>query len=173
MNRWKRVVALVAAAATLAVGAGCGDTDAAANEATPSKRIRQLEPGLVPSEMLGLTVTQEDQRATLDRAERSYVDAVGLYSFRFADLLQATLQVSRFNDNADFRSNGFRQALINQIGGSRPRPVRVGDETVYLTTATKQRIFIWFREQHLMILSTRDEYPQPRTLLREALEIQP
>lgn len=164
---------LLLAVAVLLSGVACGNGDEALAQATPAKQIKQLEPGLVPGELLGLPVTQEDQTETLAGVERSYVDGVGLYSLRRDDLLQATLQISRFNDNADFRSPGFRSALLAQIGGSRPKAVRMGKDTVHLTTGTRQRIAIWFRDEYVFILSTRDEFTQPRTLLREALEIQP
>lgn len=159
--------------AALLVVPACGDGEEALAQATPAKQIKQLPPDLVPTEILGLPVTQEDQAETLANAERSYVDAVGLYSLRSEELLQATLQVSRFNENADHRSSGFRSSLLAQIGGSRPKAVRMGKDTVYLTTGTRQRIAVWFRDEYLFILSTRDEFTQPRTLLREALGIQP
>ncbi|MEA3075489.1 MAG: hypothetical protein QOF60_397 [Actinomycetota bacterium] len=141
--------------------------------ATPTKQIAQIESTAVPPEILGLTVQREDQTATIARAERSYMDSIGLFSLRSGELLQATLQLSKFNDNADYRDAGFRDSLLAQIGGSRPKAVRMGDQTVYLTSGTKQRIFVWFHDSYLLILSTREEYPTPRTLLRAALEIRP
>jgi len=44
---------------------------------------------------------------------------------------------------------------------------------VWATTGTKQQLFVWFRERHLMVLAVRSDFTQPRTLLREALEIEP
>jgi hypothetical protein len=172
--RWARPLPpLLLVVAVLFGGVACGSSDEALAEATPAKQIKQLDASLVPSEILGLPVTQEDQTVTLAGVERSYVDAIGLYSLRNDDLLQATLQISRFNDNADHRDGGFKSSLLAQIGGSRPKAVRMGRDTVYLTIGTRQRIAIWFRDEYLFILSTRDEFTQPRSLLREALEIQP
>jgi hypothetical protein len=101
------------------------------------------------------------------------VDSVGLYSFREGDLLQATLQVSRFNSKADVRSAKFRQTLLSQIGGSLPKRVTMGEDTVYLTSGTKQIIAVWFRGRNLLVLAVREDYAQPRALLRAALELQP
>ncbi len=173
MSRALTRVSSVALAVGLLALPACGNDDEALADATPAKQIRQLDASIIPSELLGLPVTQEEQAATLARAERSYVGAVGLYSLRRDDLLQATLQVSEFNENANVSDPKFRGSLLGQIGGSKPKAVRMGKDTVYLTTGTRQRISIWFRDRYLFILSTRDEYTQPRTLLREALEIQP
>lgn len=170
---WRALRVLVAVSLAAALLGGCGTGEDALAGATPSKEIKQLDAGVAPAELLGLTVVREDQAATIAKAERSYIDGVALFSLREGPLLQATLQISRFNDSADYRSSGFRQSLLSQIGGSRPKPVRMGEKTVYLTSGTKQRISVWFEGRHLLILSTREEFAQPRTLLREALEIQP
>lgn len=152
--------------------AGCANGDAAAAAAS-TRKIKQLPADVVPSELLGLKSAQEDMTETLTNVRRSYVDGVGLYSFRQGDLLEATLQVSRFNDNADVGDARFRQTLLSQIGGTIPKPVRVGEDTVYLTSATKQTIAVWFRGRNLLVLAVREDYPQPRALLRAALEIRP
>ena len=56
---------------------------------------------------------------------------------------------------------------------SAPRTERLGTDTVYLTTGTKQSIAVWFKDRYLFVLATRADYDEPRTLLRKALEIQP
>jgi hypothetical protein len=104
---------------------------------------------------------------------KAFVDSLALYSLRHNDLVMATLQVSRFNDGADIGAEKFRQTVVNQIGSSAPRTVRLGGETVYLTTGTKQSIGVWFKGRYLFVLATRGDYDEPRTLLRRALEIQP
>ena len=136
--------------------------------------IEQLPPDTVPSELLGLKVTQEDMTASLAGSKDSYVDGVGLYAYRSEDdLLQATLQVSKFIDDARYRDAGFRSSVVAKIGGSVPRLVRLGDQRVYLTTGSKQQIAVWFRDEYLFVLSSRDDFTQPRALLREALDIRP
>lgn len=150
--------------------AGCSD-DAEAVTGTRAKDIEELPADAVPNELLGLQGTQEDIGETLATTKRAYIDAIGLYSYRRDELLQATLQVSRFNDDADWDSPAFRRSVVGQIGGSVPKRVRVGDEAVYLTTGTKQTLAMWFRGRHLLVLAVREDYDQPRSLLREALEI--
>jgi hypothetical protein len=175
LNRTRsgRVAALALTVSLAATLGACSGGARADDGATPAKEIKQLDAGIAPSELQGLQVVREDQSETISRAERSYIDGVALFSLREGPLLQATLQVSRFNKDADYTSPGFRQSLLSQIGGSRPKAVRMGDKTVYLTSGTKQRISIWFEGRNLLILSTREEYPHPRSLLRQALEIKP
>ncbi|HEY3241567.1 MAG TPA: hypothetical protein VGL92_18545, partial [Acidimicrobiia bacterium] len=104
---------------------------------------------------------------------------LGLWSLRTAssesggDLVQATLQVSRFAEGARSQESDFRQSVVNQIGSARPRTFRLGKRTVYLTTGTKQSIAVWFQGRYLFVLASRSDYDEPRTLLRAALEIKP
>jgi hypothetical protein len=157
----------------LAAGtAACGD-DPARDLGAEGNEIDQLSADVVPSDLLGLKATQEDMTSSLEGSSGSYVDGVGLWAYRTEDdLLQATLQVSEFIPDAEYRTARFRLGLVNKIGGSRPRPVRLGDDTVYLTTGSKQQIAVWFRGDRLFVLSTREDFTKPRTLLREALEIE-
>jgi len=150
----------------------CAEGTTASAEATAAGDIEQLSPTLLPSEILGLSVQREDMAEALQGAQLSYVDEVGLYSLRRDDLLQATIQVSRFNENADSESAEFRRTLLSQVGGSVPKQVVVGDETVYLTTGTKQTIAVFFRERTMVVLAIREDYDQPRTLTREALDLE-
>ena len=173
-----RAAAALIAAATLLVPLGaCSDDDdgaAFADQSLAGEDIEQVEGDLLPSEFLGLKVAKEDVSGALATSKRSYVDATTLYSLRTEDdLLQATLQVSRFTPKSEYESRPFRNSLLNQIGGSRPRSVRVGDDTVYLTTGTKQQLAVWFRGRYMLILATREDYPTPRTLIREALAVKP
>lgn len=170
MNRFAGAALGALLAATL-LGA-CGEGPSASAEATAAKDIQQLPSELLPSEILGLTVQREDMSEALSSARLSYVKEVGLYSLRREDLLQATIQVSRFNDNADAESPGFRRTLLSQVGGSVPKQVVIGDETVYLTTGTKQTIAVFFRGRTMVVVAIREDYDQPRTLMREALELE-
>ncbi len=162
-------LALLALAGTLGA---CGDSDVS-SEATRAKDIRVIDKELLPSEVLGLQVKREDVSETTSQARNSYVDRVAMYSLRAGDLLQATLQGTRFNDEADWDNARFRRSVVATIGGSSPQAVRLGRDTVWLTTGTRQQLAVWFRGRHLMVLSTREEYPTPRTLLREALKARP
>ena len=151
----------------------CASGPSVASEATPADQIEQLPPEIVPGEILGLKVTRENMSEQLTDVRRAYTDAVGLYSLRRGELLQATLQVTRFNEEADWDTPRFRASIVGQIGGTVPERVRVGEDIVYLTRGTKQSLSIWFRDRHLMVLAVREEFLQPRALLREVLEIEP
>lgn len=163
--RWAR--ALVAVAALVTLG-GCAQSSA---QAVKGEEIKLLGADLVPTEVRGLTVTVEPADA-VKGAKSAFVDAVGLYSLRSDDLLQATLQVSRFTDDAKLDAQ-FRRGVVQQIGSTTPQAVRMGDKTVYLTTGKRQRVAVWFEGKYLFILGTREEYPTPRALLRDLLEIKP
>lgn len=170
-RRARRVAIALVALGMLATSA-CDSGPSASAEATAADDIEQLPADLLPNELLGLAVQREDMSETLQGAQLSYIDQVGLYSLRRDDLLQATIQVSRFNDNADFESSRFRRALLSQVGGSVPKEILIGDERIFLTTGTKQTIAVFFREGTMVVVAVRDDYEAPRTLLREALELE-
>jgi hypothetical protein len=137
------------------------------------KPMRQLETAAVPAELLGLEVQREDMASSLRRARPSYADSTSLYSLRNGDLLVATLQLSRMADAADAASPAFRRAVVNQIGSTAPKAMRMGDTTVWLTAGTRQRIAVWFNGRYMFVLASRDDFDQPRVLLRTALQITP
>ena len=166
MRRSPRLLVAVLATFVAVAGASCGG-----DGAEEASRVEQLETD-IPDRVLDLTVKPESI-ASAQATERPYVDAVALYSLRREELLQATLQVSRFTDGAEPESARFRGSVINQIGSSVPKAFRMGGNTVWLTTGRRQALAVWFRDDHLFILSTRDEYGQPRRLLRQLLAVQP
>jgi hypothetical protein len=152
--------------------AGCARSDATV-EPTPGEQVEALDiPGL-PADLLGLRIAPEDVAEDLGKVPAAFIDGLSLYSLRKDDLVMATLQVSRFNDGAGHDSEKFRRTVVNQIGSSAPRTVRLGAHTVFLTTGTKQSIGVWFKGRHLFVLASRADYDEPRTLLRNALEIEP
>lgn len=161
--------AVLAAAVALA---GCARSDASV-EPTPGQAVKAVEIPNLPGDLLGLKLAPEDVTEDLARVPSAFIDSLSLYSLRKDDLVMATLQVSRFNDGADVKADRFRQTVVNQIGSTAPRTVRLGGETVYLTTGTKQSIGVWFKGRYLFVLATRGDYDEPRTLLRKALEIKP
>ena len=158
-------VALTVAAVSLA-GAGGNGTTVKASTVQPLTTLN------VPPKILGLDVVSEpiDQ---LKGSKRPYVDAVGLYSLRTAALLQATLEVSRFSEDAKTTSPAFQQTVVGQIGSTVPKPFLVGGDTVWLTTGKRQSVAVWFEGRYLFILSTREDYTTPRALLRAVLEVKP
>lgn len=165
----RRLTAGVLVAVLAVLTAGCGGDDAPA----AATKIELLPKDLLPAQMAGLRVASEDIEGTVKGAKRrSYLESAGLYSFRTEDdLLQATLQVSRFSDEARFKDRDFRQSVLLQIGSTVPRSFRMGDQTVYLSTGKRQNVVIWFKDEYLFVLSTREEFGRPRTLLREAIDL--
>ena len=161
--------AVLAAAVALT---GCSRSDATV-EPTPGQQVKAVELGNLPPDLLGLKLGPEDVAEELATVPSTFIDSLSLYSLRKEELVMATLQVSRFTDGADIDDDKFRQTVVNQIGSSAPRTVRLGGHTVYLTTGTKQSIGVWFKGRHLFVLATRADYDEPRTLLRKALEIEP
>lgn len=165
--RLRSLGAVLVAAVALA---GCARSDASVDP-TPGKQVKALEIPNLPADLLGLKIAPEDVAEDLEKVPAAFIDSLSLYSLRKDDLVMATLQVSRFNAGADFEDETFRQTVVNQIGSTAPKTVRLGGETVYLTTGTKQSIGVWFKGRHLFVLATRGDYDEPRTLLRKALEI--
>lgn len=166
-------LAFVLALLVLATSVACGDATPEIEAVAARDDIMQLKSDLVPAEILGLKVEAEDLGTELKRARPSYVEGVRLFSLRAKKLLVATLQVSLLREESDWRSSSFRRAVVNQIGGSAPKSQRMSGMTVWLTTGTKQRISIWFKERYLFVMSVREDFDRPRTLLRTALEIDP
>lgn len=162
-----RRAAAVSAAGLLAISAlaGCGGSGAS----SAPKPIAEIEEALLPPDVLGLTVGKENVEKALKGVRRPYIEAVSLYSFRKGDLLQATLQVSRFTADADWRTEGFRRTVAQQIVGATSElpAFRMGDDTVYLGGNAKQTIAVWFDGPVMMVLAERAEFEEPRALLRE------
>ena len=160
----RAVASILVLVLALGVGAcGTGTGNAAA------KKIKPLGADIVPAEMVGLRVTPEDTKV-VNSTDDPFVEAVGLYGLRKGDLLQATLQVSRFTAEANVKSSRFRTQVVQQIGSSEPKTYRMGEQTVYLTTGLRQSVAVWFKGRHLFVLSSRQDFNQPRTLLRAAIE---
>ena len=153
----------------LAVTGACAKSDA---EPVVGKDIKRLDASFLPPEVHGLKIAAEDVSA-VNSSKKAFVDGVGLYSLRKDELLQATLQVSRFSKDADVEKAEFRRAVVQQIGNAIPRSYRMGGETVFLTSARRQVVAVWFKGRHLFVLSTREEFGAGRTLLRSLLEVQP
>lgn len=136
--------------------------------------IKPLSVDSLPATVIGLTVKSESaEQFKNSAAKRPYIDAVALYSLRRGDELQATLQISRFDSTARVGDPSFRASLLGQIGSTAPRPVRMGAETVFLTTGARQSVSVWFRDRYMFILSSREDFDQPRRMLRALLEVKP
>ncbi|MEY2569078.1 MAG: hypothetical protein QOE35_3607 [Actinomycetota bacterium] len=165
----RRATSALVALAALAGAGACTDVKAAERAAATTK-VKPIDAGKIPSEILGLKVSPETVK-DLSSSHGAYVDQAALYGLRQGDLLEATLQLTRFNDAAKPTQRDFQQRIIAKLGGSVPRPVRMGTQTVYFTTAAKQTLAIWFKGRMLYVLSAREDYAFPRSLVRAALEI--
>jgi len=163
----KLLASLLAAGALVAPA--CGSDGSPAGQATA---VKQLEGITVPATLLDLAVQAEDV-SVVEGTKRPYVEAVGLYSLRSADLLQATLQISRFTKDSKATTSKFRNSVVTQIGSTTPRIFRVGDQQVWLTTGRRQSVAVWWDGYYLFVLSSREDYATPRALLRATVEVKP
>lgn len=158
--------AAVAAFALLVVAAACGGGSKAETISKPSPAVVTL-----PSQIVGLRVVRENVGAELRGVSASYLDSLGLFSFREkSNLLRASLQVGRFNKEAAPNQARFRDAVIAQLGATIPVRIRVGETDVWLSQGTDQSIYTWFSKNAFFVLSVRSDYPFPRTLLRKLVE---
>lgn len=163
----QRAVAFFAVAASV-FSAACGS---GTPKGTAANDIKQLPESLLSGTYLGLEPRREDIGGSLGNQEaNAYVDAVGLYSLRHNDRLEATLQISKLSDKARPKDPKFQQLVAGQIGGTKVQAYVVGGRNVYRTSARKQSLASWFEGQYFLILSVRDTYDEPRALLRELLE---
>jgi hypothetical protein len=127
----------------------------------------------LPSEILGLHISQENVQGTIKGITGTYLQSLGLFSFREkSNLLRATLQVGIFNKLAPATKAHFRSSIIGQVGSSVPVQLRMGTTKVYLSTGTEQNIFTWFDDKAFYVLSMRGDFPFQRTLLRDLIGIQ-
>jgi hypothetical protein len=161
------VVALVALLA-----GGCGT--AAFGEGVAGKAIKPLDKAVVSGSVIGLRVSEEDIAGAVRKFQRSYADRVSMYGFRGDnDLLEATLQVSRFNDATKLKSSRFRAGLVTQIGEANPQVLRVDDVDIQVTRAHGQRLYLWVSGRYVLVLSVRDDFKRPRDLLRNLASVKP
>jgi hypothetical protein len=145
----------------------CGSSAGAAGDG--GKSIKPLTTRVLDDSVAGLEVKVEDVGATIRRFEDSYVDAISVYSLRDKGVLQATLQASRFADADRLKRASFRRGLVDQVGGVKAQVLRVGKTDAYVTRATGQRIFVWFEDRRVFVLSVRDGYRARYALLRAVL----
>lgn len=164
----------LAAAGTIVVLAALASACSSGTDASPRTVRAPVESEVaLPSQILGLKVVRENVKANLSNVQQTYLQSVGLFSFREGDdLLRATIQVGRFNDVADQDKARFRDGIIGQLGATVPVKLRIDERTVYLSTGSDTNIFSWFDEVGFYVLSIRSDYAFPRTLLRKLLDME-
>jgi hypothetical protein len=156
----------VAVAAVLLLAApACGKSKDA-----HAVKVREIPVGSLPAEMLGMRLEREES-ASLVHAKRPFIEEVGLFSMRKDALLQATLQISRFTKQSKAEDAQFRQSVVAQVSTSTPQVLRMGNELVYMSAGQKQSLVVWFKKRTMFVLAVRQEYEQPRALLRKVLEL--
>jgi hypothetical protein len=166
------------AARALVIGVLCLSTSACGKggpdivgSVTGAGKVKAVDV-IIPSQVLGLEVKAEDISKEVKQARRPYIDSVGLFSLREADLVRATFQISRFNALAKPQDPTFRSSIIGLLGSSKPVRLKVSGETVYATTGTEQSIFVWFKGRAFFVLTAHRQYEFPRTLLRRMVEVE-
>lgn len=170
---WRRVAAVGTLAGVLASGTACGSED---TRGVASKNIKTLPADLVKGPVLNLAVTSEDVSEDVTGSEdsNSYIAAVGMYALRDGEKLEATLQVSKFTDKARPKDAAFQNQVATQIGGTKAQKFRMGEHSVFRSSGRKQSIASWFTGNYYFVLSVRDAYATPRTLLRKLItEVRP
>ena len=146
----------------------CGGNDATQVRSRSKVGVLSMQ---LPAEILGLKVQQEQISEALQEVRPSYVAEAALYSLRTPDdLLQASLQVSRFKDEKRYLTDEFRRTIINQLGASPPRATRMGDRVVWRTSGSNLALAVWFEGKFMYLLSIRDNFDRPRSLIRTMLE---
>ncbi|MHB8665714.1 MAG: hypothetical protein ACYDH6_23785 [Acidimicrobiales bacterium] len=161
------------AAVLVAVLVACGGGRGLDLRGTSGSKIAHAADVVVPDTVLGLAVKPEDVTKTVALIQRAYIDSLVLYGLRQDNLLEATLQISRFNPGTRYRTPKFRQAIADQLGSQVPITATVGGQTVYVTAGNRQRLSVWFKGSYLFVLATRQDYPMARSLLRQLLAINP
>lgn len=171
----RRTVRFTAGALALSLSLGaCGGGDDDETKALEFVEFEEISASQLPALVLDLAVTPEDPNTPLEEGQETYIDRFGFFSFRRDDLLQATLQISHFGDEARIEDESFQRLVAAQVStGGTPSIVRVGDRRVFITSTGRQTVGVWFDDnRNMFVLSVREEYEQPRGLLRALVDLE-
>jgi hypothetical protein len=102
---------------------------------------------------------------------QSYLASTRLWGLRAGAHLRATVQVGRFVADARPEDEAFRDLIVGQIAQSRARLRVLHGRSVYAAAANEQAVYIWFDGLSMVVLSVAADYPEPRRVLRAALEV--
>ncbi|MHB1923354.1 MAG: hypothetical protein ACYCSJ_01535 [Acidimicrobiales bacterium] len=137
---------------------------------TAAVRIGDIPASALPATLNGLRVQPESDKAAVSHADGSYARAVGFYSLRQSQLVEATLEVIELVPSTP-NTAGFRLSLVNQVTGGIPSEVRLSGHSVYLASGIGSATSTWFDGRVLFILTTRSQYSTPRALLEATLGV--
>jgi hypothetical protein len=126
----------------------------------------------LPKELNNLKLTREEIGEP-KKGDAEYLEEISLYSLRAGKQLEATLQVGRFRASAPTNEFGFRRSIAGQVGDTVPVEHRVADEVVFVSRGKRLAVAVWFRDTYMFVLSIRETYGAPKSLLRETLEVRP
>lgn len=160
-----------AVAALLGMLASCSTGGVTAASPSPSPVVSASVS--LPTQILGLRLTQEDIGKRLKDVGGSYLDSVSLLGLREqnkAKTLRAALEVGHFNALARPESPTFRSRIVAQIGTSVPQSLRLADREVFMSAGQLQYTFMWFSNRWMYMLTVRRDYPFVRTLVRRLVE---
>lgn len=166
-----RLAALALAAAALVGLGACASKTASVGQPIAGKSIKKIDASLLPGEVAGLKVTAENLDTQLAGVKRSFVNELGLFGLRRGDLLVSTLEVSHFNSAAKVQDPKFQASVLARIGASVPKLYILSGNHVFLTSGNKQTVAVWFRKQTMLVLSVRQDYATPRSLVRQMLDL--
>ena len=136
--------------------------------AVPGGQVRPISGSVLPATLLGLRVSQEDVSQSIERVSRTYLRELSLYSLRRDKLLEATLEVGAFDHGAMVSIDDMVVASVS--GGSLPHRARLGATQVWFVRAIQQRLALWFTRDRFYVMSIRDDFRLPITLVRRTLE---
>lgn len=162
--------ALLAALAAGIAFSGCGGGD----KGPQARAVESISKDVLPPTILDLQVGDENAAELMKGSEATFIDRIGLFSLRRDELLHATLQISRFSDDADWGDIEFRRKVARQIleAGAELPTYRMGQDTVYLAVGVRQTTAVWFEGAVMFVMAAREEYERPRALLRELVKLE-
>lgn len=127
-----------------------------------------------PASLNGLAMTEEKIGKGKKSAQTQYLTDITLYSLRQpSQQLEATIQVGRLKRGTPAASISFQREIAGQVGTTVPQEHRVGGTALFVTRVRKLSVAIWFKDGHLFVLSIREGYAQPKTLIRQAMAMDP
>ena len=48
----------------------------------------------------------------------------------------------------------------------------MGEQQVFILAGDRQGLSVWFKDQHMFVLSSREDFDFPRSLLRDAIALE-